>query len=208
MGRVVAFFGMLLKERGASTEVLHSGIHPIYVHTYFIRCPAAEYATSKPYGNLTRLSPCMRACETMGVCQCTQTTKQQQCLCLLSIRVTTMATHPCTIGLTHKSWAESLPITYERSLCMTLTWSHHDSGCVWVSIASLPRSLSVMWSVFEVAYNKPDASCNCHTCFDSSCLRSGPLSCRCCTLAVALHCCSNSSLDWAPEAVHMDVQSS
>ena len=30
---------------------------PIYVHTYFIRCPAAEYAIQKPDGNLTRLSP-------------------------------------------------------------------------------------------------------------------------------------------------------
>ena len=29
---------------------------PIYVHTYFIRRPAAEYATQKPDGNLTRLS--------------------------------------------------------------------------------------------------------------------------------------------------------
>ena len=39
---------------------------PIYVHTYFIRRPAAEYATRKPYGNLTRLSPSHEslACET------------------------------------------------------------------------------------------------------------------------------------------------
>ena len=29
----------------------------VYVHTYFIRCPAAEYVTRKPDGNLTRLSP-------------------------------------------------------------------------------------------------------------------------------------------------------
>ena len=29
---------------------------PIYVHTYFIRCAAAEYAIQKPDGNLTRLS--------------------------------------------------------------------------------------------------------------------------------------------------------
>ena len=29
---------------------------PIYVHTYFIRCTAAEYAIPKPDGNLTRLS--------------------------------------------------------------------------------------------------------------------------------------------------------
>ena len=38
----------------------------IYVHTYFIRHPAAEYAAQKPYGNLTRLSPLREslACET------------------------------------------------------------------------------------------------------------------------------------------------
>ena len=30
---------------------------PIYVHTYFIRRLAAEYAIQKPDGNLTRLSP-------------------------------------------------------------------------------------------------------------------------------------------------------
>ena len=41
----------------ASMEVLPFRTRPIYVHTYFIRCPAAEYATPKPYGNLTRLSP-------------------------------------------------------------------------------------------------------------------------------------------------------
>ena len=33
---------------------------PIYVHTYVIRRPAAEYATPKPYENLTRLSPRVR----------------------------------------------------------------------------------------------------------------------------------------------------
>ena len=30
---------------------------PIYVHTYFIRRPVAEYAIQKPDRNLTRLSP-------------------------------------------------------------------------------------------------------------------------------------------------------
>ena len=30
---------------------------PCYVHTYFIRCAAAEYAIPKPDENLTRLSP-------------------------------------------------------------------------------------------------------------------------------------------------------
>ena len=60
MGRKVAFFGMLLIEHGASTEVLRFRTCPIYVHTYFIRHPAAEYATPKPYGNLTRLSPRVR----------------------------------------------------------------------------------------------------------------------------------------------------
>ena len=65
MGRAVAFFGMLLIERGASTEVLRFRTCPIYVHTYFIRRPAAKYATPKPYGNLTRLSPRESlACET------------------------------------------------------------------------------------------------------------------------------------------------
>ena len=33
---------------------------PIYVHTYFIRCAAAEYAIQKPDGKLTRLSPHVR----------------------------------------------------------------------------------------------------------------------------------------------------
>ena len=31
--------------------------HPNHVHTYFIKYTAAEYATPKPDGNLTRLSP-------------------------------------------------------------------------------------------------------------------------------------------------------
>ena len=57
MGRAVAFSGMLLVERGASMEVLRFRTHPIYVHTYVIRRPAAEYATPKPYGNLTGLFP-------------------------------------------------------------------------------------------------------------------------------------------------------
>ena len=67
MGRAVAYFGMLLIERGASTEVQPFRTHPIYVYTYFIARPAAEYATPKPYGNLTRLSPSPEslACETM-----------------------------------------------------------------------------------------------------------------------------------------------
>ena len=40
---------------------------PIYVLTYFIRLPAAEYATQKPDGNLTRPSPLCEslACETI-----------------------------------------------------------------------------------------------------------------------------------------------
>ena len=49
-------FGKLLMERRASTEVLPFRTRPIYVHTYFIRRPVAEYATRKPDGNLTRLS--------------------------------------------------------------------------------------------------------------------------------------------------------
>ena len=70
MGHAVAFFGILLIERGASTEVLPFRTCPIYVH--FIRRPAAEYATQKPYGNLTRLSPSREslACKT-SVPQCT-----------------------------------------------------------------------------------------------------------------------------------------
>ena len=38
---------------------LQNGI-PIYVHTYFIRCAAAEYAIQKSDGNLTRLSSHVR----------------------------------------------------------------------------------------------------------------------------------------------------
>ena len=57
MGRAVAFIGMLLTERGASTQVLCFRTRSIYVDTYFIRRPAAEYATGKPYGNFTTLSP-------------------------------------------------------------------------------------------------------------------------------------------------------
>ena len=65
MGRAVAFFAMLLVESGASTDVLPFRTRPIYVHTYFIRCAAAEYATRKFYGNLTGLSPSREslACE-------------------------------------------------------------------------------------------------------------------------------------------------
>ena len=57
MGCVVAFFGMLLEERGVLTEASHFKTCPNHVHTYFIKYPAAEYATPKPDGNLTRLSP-------------------------------------------------------------------------------------------------------------------------------------------------------
>ena len=43
---------------------------PIYVHTYFIRCPAAEYAIQKPDGNLTRLLMSESlACETAVECR-------------------------------------------------------------------------------------------------------------------------------------------
>ena len=58
MGRAVAFFGMLLGERGVLTEASHFRTRPN--HTYFIKYTAAEYATPKPDGNLTRLSPCVR----------------------------------------------------------------------------------------------------------------------------------------------------
>ena len=57
MGRAVAFFGMLLGERGVSTEASLFRTRPNHVHTYFIKYPAAEYATPKTDGNLTRLSP-------------------------------------------------------------------------------------------------------------------------------------------------------
>ena len=57
MGRAVAFFGMLLGERGVLTEASSFRTRPNHVHTYFIKYPAAEYATPKPDGNLTRLSP-------------------------------------------------------------------------------------------------------------------------------------------------------
>ena len=48
---------MLLGERGVSTEASLFRTRPNHVHTYFIKCPVAEYATPKPDGNLTRLSP-------------------------------------------------------------------------------------------------------------------------------------------------------
>ena len=57
MGRAVAFFGMLLGERGVLTEASLFRTRPNHVHTYFIKYPAAEYATPKPDGNLTRISP-------------------------------------------------------------------------------------------------------------------------------------------------------
>ena len=45
---------------GESLVKFPSSTRPIYVHTYFIGCPAVEYATPKPYENLTRLSPRVR----------------------------------------------------------------------------------------------------------------------------------------------------
>ena len=60
MGRAVAFFGMLLGEQGVLTEASLFRTHPNHVHTYFIKYPAAEYATPKTDGNLTRLSPHVR----------------------------------------------------------------------------------------------------------------------------------------------------
>ena len=51
-------FGMLLIERGASKEVLPFKTHPVHVHTYFIRSPAAEYATQKPYGEFVESLAC------------------------------------------------------------------------------------------------------------------------------------------------------
>ena len=57
MGRAVAFFGMLLGERGVLTEASLFRTRPNHVHTYFIKYTAAEYATPKPDGSLTRLSP-------------------------------------------------------------------------------------------------------------------------------------------------------
>ena len=60
MGRAVAFFGMLLGGRGVLTKASLFRTRPIHVHTYFIKYPAAEYATPKTDGNLTRLSPHVR----------------------------------------------------------------------------------------------------------------------------------------------------
>ena len=58
MGRG-CLFGMLLGERGVLTEASLFRTRPNHVHTYFIKYTAAEYATPKPDGNLTRLSsPC------------------------------------------------------------------------------------------------------------------------------------------------------
>ena len=50
MGCVVAFFGMLLEERGVLTEASHFKTCPNHVHTYFIKYPAAEYATPNLMG--------------------------------------------------------------------------------------------------------------------------------------------------------------
>ena len=54
------FSGILLGERGVLTEASLFRTHPNHVHTYFIKYPAAEYATPKPDGNLTLSSPCER----------------------------------------------------------------------------------------------------------------------------------------------------
>ena len=47
MGRAVAFFGMLLGERGVLTKASLFRTRPNHVHTYFIKYPAAEYTTPK-----------------------------------------------------------------------------------------------------------------------------------------------------------------
>ena len=60
MGCAVAFFGMLLGERGILTEASPFRTPPNHVHTYFIKYAAAEYVTPKPGGNLTRPSPRVR----------------------------------------------------------------------------------------------------------------------------------------------------
>ena len=57
MGRAVAFVGMLLGERGVLTKASLFRTRPNHVHTYFIKYPAAGYATPKTDENLTRLSP-------------------------------------------------------------------------------------------------------------------------------------------------------
>ena len=54
--RVVAFFGMLLGERGVLMEASLSEHLPI-MFTPTCKYLAAEYATPKPDGSLTRLSP-------------------------------------------------------------------------------------------------------------------------------------------------------
>ena len=53
MGRAVAFFGMLLGERGVLTEVSLSEHVPIMFTPTLLSMPAAEYATPKPDGNLS-----------------------------------------------------------------------------------------------------------------------------------------------------------
>ena len=59
----VAFFGMLSVALQRKSCLLE---HVQFFYTYFIMWSATEYATRKPYGNLTRLSPSREslACKT------------------------------------------------------------------------------------------------------------------------------------------------
>ena len=59
-GALGCLFGMLLGEGGVLTEASLFRTRPNHVYTYFIKYTAAEYATPKPDGNLTRLSPRVR----------------------------------------------------------------------------------------------------------------------------------------------------
>ena len=56
-GRGCLFWHATQRERSVLTEASLFRTRPNHVHTYFIKYPAAEYATPNPDGNLTRLSP-------------------------------------------------------------------------------------------------------------------------------------------------------
>ena len=58
MGRAwLPFWHATQRERSVLTEASLFRTRPNHVHTYFVKYPAAEYATPKPDWNLTRLFP-------------------------------------------------------------------------------------------------------------------------------------------------------
>ena len=60
------FWHVVYRARNNNGRPAYAEHVPIYVHNYFIRCAAAEYAIPKPDGNLTRLSSRVSlGCETI-----------------------------------------------------------------------------------------------------------------------------------------------